>query len=274
MSAVAPKPRWAVVTGASSGIGAECARVLAERGYSLVLSARRRDRLEALAAELRNGAHVEVECVALDLTLPDAPTELVQRAIRGGRHISVLINNAGSGLYGPFADQQWDRIEHMLRLDVVVPTELTWRFLGHMRDHGEPSYFLQVASIGGVQPVPTFAAYAAAKSYVCDLSEALAFELKGSVISVTCLLPGATDTGFFEAAGQALSPLARLTLLPATVVARQGIDAMFARKRRLVTGWLNKLSCWLAPRAPRRLATWAAYKALGGDEKAARVLSP
>lgn len=257
--------RWAVVTGASSGIGAECARQLAARGYNVVLSARRLDRLEALAAELRGGHHVEIECAALDLTLAAAPEELFDRATRHGRVVSVLINNAGVGLYGPFADQPWDRLDALLRLDVVAPTELAWRFVRHMRGHGEPGWLLNVASIGAYQPVPMFAVYAAGKSYFRDFSEALAFELHGSAVSVTCLSPGGTWTEFSDTAGQTLPAMARLTMLSAAEVARQGLQAMFAGRRSVVTGWANKFTCLLADLLPRRLTTWAAAQAMGGD---------
>jgi short-subunit dehydrogenase len=258
-----PVTKWAVVTGASSGIGAACARELAAKGLHVVLCARRLDRLEALAAELRGGFHVEVECAALDLELPGSAQLLLDRAARPGRIVTVLVNNAGFGLCGRFADQPWERVEAMLRLDITALTELTWRFVHHMQAHGEPAYLLQVASIGAFQPVPGFASYAAAKSYVRDFSEALAVELQGTPLSVTCLCPGATATEFSEVAGQTHSTLARLTMLTAEQVARQGVRAMLARRRVVVTGLLNRLSCWLAPRVPRALAIWSARRALG-----------
>lgn len=254
---------WAVVTGASSGIGAACARELAARGFHVVLCARRLDRLEALAAELRGGFHVEVECAALDLDLPGSAELLLERAVRPGRIVTVLVNNAGFGVCGPFAPSPWDRVDAMLRLDIAVLTELTWRFLHHMQGHGQRAYLLQVASIGGFQPVPGYAVYAAAKSYVRDFSEALAVELRGTPVSVTCLCPGATATEFMETAGQAISPLARLTMLSAQAVAHQGVRGMLAGRRVVVTGVWNRLSCWLVPFLPRRLAMWGASRALG-----------
>lgn len=265
------KGTWAVVTGASSGLGVDFARLLAARGHGLILTARRQDRLEALAADLVKTHGVPVEVVACDLAEPTGPTCVLERATAQGRQVQILINNAGFGLYGPFEIAEWSRLDQLLRLNVLATTELSWHFVRHMRAHGLPSHVLHVASIGGFQPVPGFAAYAASKAYVRDFSEALTHELRGTNVGVTCLSPGGTWTEFTAVAGYDLSPLARRTMMRSEDVARMGLDAMASGKAQRVTGVLNQLSCFLVRFAPRWVAARAAEVAMAsGAPPAAR----
>ena len=147
------KGRWALITGASSGLGVDFARDLAARGCKLVLVARREDRLKQLAAEL---AGTETRVVALDLRAPDAATSLYERLRTEGIAVDVLVNNAGFGLYGPFLASEWDRQRDMLELDVVALTHLTHVFVRDMAERGA-GWVLLVSSIGAVQPTPTYA---------------------------------------------------------------------------------------------------------------------
>lgn len=256
---------WAIVTGASSGIGAELARSLATRQFNLVLSARRLDRLEALAAELRGAHRVEVEIVALDLALPASVDQLLARALRPGRHFQVLVNNAGIGVYGPADELPWPQVDGMLRLNVAALTELSMRLLPVLTASGRRAHILHVASIAALQPVPYFAAYAATKSYVRDFSYALRRELRGGPVSVTCLLPGGTWTEFADTAGLALSPMARRSMMTAAAVAEAGVAGMLAGRAEVVPGWLNKLIAWSTALGPRWLSAWAAERAMGGS---------
>ena len=258
-----PARTWAVVTGASSGIGVEFARQLAARGHNLVLTARRLDRLSALADELRGGHHVEVHVVQLDLGAPGAPGELLDRATSGNRHIRILISNAGFGQFGHFLDTPLQRHNDVLRLNAESLTELSWHFARHMREHGEPSHILHVASIGAFQPVPGMAVYAAAKAYVRNFSQALAYELRSTAIRVTCLSPGGTSTEFTDVAGVQLLPVARATMMTAHNVAAIGLEALFGGKPDVTSGLVNRLTGLLVRLVPRGLATWAASRAIG-----------
>lgn len=245
--------RWALVTGASSGLGADYARQLAERGWNLVLTARRRDRLEALAAEIQRTQRAEIVIVDGDLGDPVFRDQLVADST-AGRKLHMVINNAGFGWQGDFLDTAWSRWSAMLSLNIVALTDLAWRLGQHMRAHGEPSHLVNVASIGAWQPVPTFAVYAATKSYVRDFSEAIAFELGGKALQVTCVCPGGTQTEFMDAAGIKLNKLSQMGLQTSPEVVRSSLEAALGGQRLIVTGWLNKLMTFGTRFAPRWLA--------------------
>ncbi len=258
--------RWAVVTGASAGIGADIARQLAMNGFHLILCARRQDRLEALAAELRGGHRVQVECACLDLGLPGAPEELLNRATRHGRQVHALVNNAGIGQWGELTGQEWSGLQSMLCLNINALTDLCWLFARHMLAHGQRAYILNVASIAAYQPVPSFAAYAASKSYVREFSYALGRELDPTAVTVTCLMPGGTATEFFDRfEDYRLSPLARATMQSAEAVAKAGVKAMLRGRPEIVSGWINRLATLFAGVAPRRLAAWGARLSVTPD---------
>ncbi|MFH1469792.1 MAG: SDR family oxidoreductase [Pseudomonadota bacterium] len=254
-----PESSWAVVTGASSGLGDAFARQLAQRGLSVLLVARRRERLEALAAVLQAEHKVEVEVLAQDLGAPGAAEKV--HAAMGGRRVEVLVNNAGYGVQGPFREHDWAAHEAMLRVDILALTELTWRFARHMVAQGS-GRILQVASIGAAQPTPWFAAYGAAKAYVLSFSEALDFELRGTGVTVTTISPGATDTEFAQRAGTEFKGMARRMLMTPAEVAAIGLRATFRGRRAVVPGWLNAFNTWFQRVIPRRVATWIAAKVL------------
>ena len=226
----------AVVTGASSGIGAELARQLARDGYDLLLSARAIAPMDALAGELeRHGARSTV--IPADLSRPSAASELAKAIETRGLAIDVLINNAGLGAVGRLDEIDPGRVGEMLHVNVVALTELTRLLLPGMVARGRGKIML-VASTASFQPGPRMAVYFASKAYVLSLGEALTYELRGSGVTVTTLCPGATATNFFKAAG------ANENLMPAmsaSEVARVGYRALKAGRRVVITGMMNRI---------------------------------
>jgi hypothetical protein len=241
---------WVLITGASSGFGEEFARQYAGRGHSLVLVARRLDRLQKLADALRQKHRIEVLVEQVDLADVAAVIRLRQRLCERGIAIDILINNAGHGLQGPFVDGKLDAALAMLQLDVVSLTAVAHVFGQDMRTRGRGKILL-VASLLAYQGVENFAVYAAAKAYVLRLGEALHRELKRDGVTVTVLCPGMSDTGFATAAQQKITPaLKRIMMQPAPVV-RAGIRALQAGRMSIVPGWANKASVvfmWATPR--------------------------
>ena len=185
--------RWALVTGASSGLGADFARELAARGANVVLVARREAPMKSLAAALEGAHRVATHVVAMDLAAPDAPAALAARLRTEHLAVDVLVNNAGFGVYGPFLDIPWEREREMLLLDVVALVHLTKLFVRDMvaRNFG---YVLQVSSIGAYQPSPTYASYSAAKAGVHGFTKALALEVAKKNVTVNTISPGYIGT--------------------------------------------------------------------------------
>jgi short-subunit dehydrogenase len=260
-SSSALRGRHAVVTGASSGLGADFARELAGRGAALTLVARREDRLRALQRELveRHGATVDV--TVLDLTAGGAAEQLRRRAEDARRPVDVLVNNAGFGLYGEFSRLDWERERNMLELNVIVPVHLTKLFLPGMLERGF-GHVLNVASIGAYQPSPLYASYSAAKSFVLNFTEALSYELRGTGVHATALSPGVVATEFLQVAGQAPTRYQRRSRMDSPAVARIGVDAMLRGRPSLVAGRRNAVTAWSVRLLPRRAATALAHRAM------------
>lgn len=246
------KGKTALITGASSGIGVDFARELAKRGVNLVLVARRKQRLEAVAEEMREAFGVKADIIALDLGKSSAPQELYHHLKDQHTEVEILINNAGFGAYGPFVDTPWERTADMLQLNLITLTHLTKLFVADMlsRDSG---YVLQVASIAAYQATPNYAAYAATKSYVLHFSEALHHELRKTKVKVSALCPGVTATEFFEVSGQQSSFYQRLAVMDSPTVARIGINAMLAGKASKIPGFMNTFSAFGLRFIPRSL---------------------
>ena len=241
---------WVLVTGASSGFGEEFARQYAEQGHSLVLVARRLDRLQTLAEALRQQYRIDVVVEQVDLSDIEAVIQLHQRLRERGIAIDILINNAGHGLQGPFVDGKLDAALAMLQLDVVSLTAVTHVFAQDMRARGRGKILL-VASLLAYQGVENFAVYAAAKAYVLRLGEALHRELKRDGITVTALCPGMSDTGFAKAAQQKITPALKLLMMQPAPVVRAGIRALQGGRISVVPGWANKalvILTWATPR--------------------------
>jgi short-subunit dehydrogenase len=254
----------ALVTGASSGIGAAVARELAARGAALVITARRVDRLEALAVELRK-AGATVAVVAGDLGAPGGEDRVWKAATDGGP-IEVLVNNAGFGHFRPFADVAAERDVEMLQLNVASLVALCHRFVAQNLARG---WILNVASIAAYQSVPYFATYAASKAFVRNFSEALHYELRARGTTVTCLCPGGTHTEFHGVAGAGdYGAIANLSMLSAEKVAAIGVRAMLRGKKTVVSGVMNKLSCFFVRFVPRGVSSRAAVWLTGRPKTA------
>jgi len=241
---------WVLITGASSGFGEEFARQYAEQGHSLVLVARRLDRLQALAKALLQQHRIEVIVEQVDLSDVAAVIQLHQRLHERGISIDILINNAGHGLQGPFLDGKLDAALAMVELDVASLTAVTHIFAQDMRKRGRGKILL-VASLLAYQGVQNFAVYSAAKAYVLRLGEALHRELKRDGVTVTALCPGMSDTGFATSAQQKITPGLKLLMMQPPPVVRAGIRALQAGRISVVPGWANKASVifmWATPR--------------------------
>jgi short-subunit dehydrogenase len=241
-----------LVTGPSSGIGQELARLFAADGSDLVLVSRNEARLRELAGELERDHRVVARVIAEDLTDPAAPGRLVSRLEKEKVAVDVLVNNAGCGLIGHHVDLPMDRQLQMIQLNVTSLVELTRRLLPPMVARGRGGV-LNVASTAAFQPGPTMAVYYATKAFVLFYSEALAEELKGSGVTVNCLCPGPTYTGFLEAAGASEPLLFKLGAMDAATVARQGHAGFRRRHVTVVAGWMNWLGVQAVRVAPRSL---------------------
>jgi hypothetical protein len=233
-----------LITGASAGLGAEFARQCATRGDEVVLVARRRDRLEALAAELGRA-----RVIVADLAAPGAPLKLVEAVEAQGLTVQTLVNNAGFGLTGRFAELPLDRQREMIDLNVAALAELTHLVLPAMRDRREGG-ILNVASTAAFQSGPGFAVYFASKSFVLSFTEALHQELKGSGIHVTALCPGPTRTEFGQVAGVTSAAFDKFAADAPTVVAA-GLHGLSRNKAIVVPGLTNKLSAQSTRFIPR-----------------------
>lgn len=243
-----------LITGASSGIGAEFADTLAARGASLVLIARRRDRLEAVADRLRTAHGVSVHTITLDLSSPDAADAVRRELDEAGVRIDSLINNAGFGMHGALAEADSARLDEQVRLNVAALTSLTRAFIPELIASGR-GVLVNVASTAAFQPVPDMAVYGASKAYVLSFTEAVAHEVRGTGLRVTALCPGATATEFFEVVGTE-----RARVGAAGRVDRVVATALAALDRRrvpavVVPGAANRFGASLAHALPRRAAT-------------------
>jgi short-subunit dehydrogenase len=256
--------KTALVTGASSGMGHCFAEQLAAMGADLVICARRKERLDELAARIRESHGVEVLVIPVDLTEAGAAEKLFESTEGAGKPIEVLINNAGFAIFSPFVDIPWERTRQQIGLNVFALTELTWRFTGAMRGRGRGN-ILNVASFAGYTAVPNYATYAAGKAYVRNFSEALAWELRKTGVRVCSLCPGPVATEFFNVAGQTeMTPMVRAIQMQPERVARIGLKALFRGRRNLLPGPANKLSAFFMRFLPRRFLVWMTGRSLSG----------
>ncbi len=243
-------PHTVLVTGASSGIGLELARLFARDGYRLVLVARGQDALERVAEELRRQHGATVTIVPMDLAVPGAGERLVAEIRRRDCAIDILVNNAGFALYGPFAQTDWNTELQMLRVNIEALTTLTKLLLPEMlvRKRGK---ILNVASTAAFQPGPLMAVYYATKAYVLSFSEALHEEVRGTGVTVTALCPGMTRSGFQARAGLERSRLLKVGMMEAATVARAGYRGLMRGKPVVIPGLKNKLLTFLVRLTPR-----------------------
>ncbi len=243
-----------MITGASSGIGLEVARQLAEEGVSLVLVARRKERLKALARELKESTGSEVRVIPKDLARPGAGKELFETTEQESIEIDYLVNNAGFGGYGAFREREWDKDRDMIQVNITALTEITSYYLPGMvaRKRGA---ILNVASTAGLIPGPYQAVYYATKSYVISFSQAISHELKGTGVTVTALLPSATATEFAATGNLEETKLFSGKVDSAERVATQGIRAMKNGKLFKVNKASEGIALrYLVPFVPRKMA--------------------
>ena len=226
--------KTALTTGASSGIGKELAHIHAERGGNLVIVARREDKLNTLKAELENKHGINVMVIVKDLTLPGAASEVYEEVKQAGVEVNYLINNAGFGGHGKFHERAWDQDLAMINLNVVALTALTRFFLPDFVKRNE-GRILNVSSTASLIAGPLQAVYYATKAYVTSFSNAIAEELHDTNITVTALLPGATETEFASTSGMDKTSLFNNTF-SARSVAEEGYNAMLAGKLDIISG--------------------------------------
>ena len=254
----------ALVTGASSGLGVDFAAGLAARGADLVLTARRVDKLQALADTLRADHGVEVRVEPADLSRADERERLAQTLEQAGVAVDLLINNAGFGVFGDFREVDWEPTERMLQLDIVALTHLTRLFVNPMVERGRGRIML-VASTGAFQPSPGYAAYSAAKAYVLSFGHALHFELRHTEVTCTTVCPGVTATEFLQVSGQRKTWYHKATMMSSPKVAELGLKRMLDGGPEIVTGWMNALNAFQMRFLSRPLMARIAWLVMRND---------
>jgi short-subunit dehydrogenase len=257
MSLPPPSPdRTCLVTGASSGIGVEIARLLADRGHGVTLVARREGRLRGLADRLSDDHGIRAEVLATDLTDHRARAELAPALEALGLEVDVLVNNAGFSTTGRIQEADGDAEVAMVRLNVEAVAHLCALFVPGMTERGRGAV-LNVASTAAFQPIPGQAGYGGSKAFVLSYTEALSQELKGTGVSATALCPGPVETEFAEAAGfdpeEVVDSMPSVMWLDATDVARAGLDALDGGSAVVIPGVANRGAALIARHTPRRI---------------------
>ena len=256
----------ALITGGSVGIGAALAEVFAGHGHDLILVARNRDTLEKRADAIQRGFGVGVVCLAEDLTDPQGAGRVHRAVVDRGLDVHVLVNNAGVGLYGKFANTDLNAELKMIQLNLTSVVELTKRFLPAMIER-RSGRVLNVASTAAFVPGPWMSIYYASKAFVLSFSEAIDYELKPHGITVTTLCPGPTESEFKVRAGSKRSRLFEAYVMDAPQVARVGYDAMMKGRAVVIPGLRNKLIPVVARAMPRPLMTKLSHRAARPSEK-------
>ncbi|MBC8043507.1 MAG: SDR family oxidoreductase [Rhizobacter sp.] len=242
--------RTVLITGASSGIGAELAKLFAKDGYNLVLVADNEAGLRTIATQLERQYNPNrFTLIVKDLAKPGAPDELHREILEKGITVNVLVNDAGFGEYGLFIETDLQRELAVIQLNVITLVHLTKLFLREMIARGE-GRILQLASVASKAPAPLLAVYGATKSFVLSFTDALINELKDTGVTMTALMPGATDTNFFNAAGAANTRVAASSLADPAVVAKDGYEALMRGDGRVVSGFMNQVQTALAAVIP------------------------
>jgi short-subunit dehydrogenase len=244
---------YALITGASKGIGKSIALLLAQAGYNLLLVARSASALEELSSLIRSKYPVKVSFLAIDLSNSIATEELAKWCQSETTALSVLVNNAGYGLWGSFADLPLSDQMNMLQLNINTVVELSYHLLPMLKRQKQ-AYILNIASTAAYQALPTFALYAASKTFVLNYSRALRYELRNTCVGVSCLCPGPTDTAFASRAGlDAFADLAEKFNMSPDEVAQTGLKGMFSNKAEIIPGLMNKVSSFFARHMPKAL---------------------
>jgi len=252
---------FALITGASKGIGKAIAQLLASRGFDLLLVARSSDLLQQVAMEISHLSKRHCHILAIDLSESDAPGKVYEWCSKNHFDVSVLVNNAGYGLSGNFENYNVKEHADMLQVNVVTLVVLTRLFLPDLLKQKE-AYILNIGSTASYQAVPLLSAYAASKSFVLSFSRGLYQELKDTTVSVTCICPGPTDTNFANRANvgpKALKAAERFNMSPETV-ARIAVESLFRNRPEVITGGINKLSVFFAWMLPKNVVENIAKK--------------
>jgi short-subunit dehydrogenase len=244
----------ALITGATSGIGYELSRILAEKGYDLVLVARNEESLNHISEEFRTRHGIRARAIPMDLAGPSAPEELHQRLSAEGIQIDVLVNSAGIAVHGKFSESSAEHQRNLIQLNIAAPTQPCRLFGADMARRGS-GRILNVSSTAAFQAGPFLSTYYASKAYLLLFSEALHQEFKKEGVTVTALCPGPTRTEFFRRNDISRTGLDRSPLMMAADrVAEAGFSAMMAGKPLAIPGVMNKLLVFLVRLSPRRVA--------------------
>lgn len=257
--------QYALITGASGGIGLEFAVQLAAKGHNLILTARNLTKLQILAQDLAEKYGVQAQAIQADLSQAGAATKLYEEAKKCGE-VHILINNAGAGVFGKAVELDPAAVNAMIQLNITSLTELATLAAKDMLSRGA-GYILNVSSVAGNWPEPFFASYAATKSYVTSFSVALASELKGSGVSVSALLPGFVRTAFDDnanIASEAYKKFSSSLALGPSDVAKIGLSRMFKRKVIGIAGFGNKLASFFNGLLPRTAQAALVRNSIGG----------
>jgi len=250
--------RTALVTGASSGIGKAFAELLAEKGYALVLTARRGDRLDELGTALRQRHGVETHTIVADLSEPDASGRIAAELQRRQLTIDVLVNNAGYGVPGSYVNVAWPDHSRFMQVMVTAVLDLTYRLLPSMIERGW-GRVINIASVAGMVPSPAgHTLYGASKAFLIRFSEALASENMPRGVNVTAVCPGFTYSEFHDVLGtrDRMNKMPKLLWLSAADVAREGYEAVMRGDSVVVNGRIYQFLVWLNGALPRSLARW------------------
>jgi short-subunit dehydrogenase len=243
---MANRNQYALITGGTSGIGYELAKLFAKDGYNLILVARNKELLQKTTDELKQQYSVEITPLAKDLFQPNAAEEIYNTVCQMGITVNVLVNDAGQGQWGPFVETDLRRDLDIIQLNICSLVSLTKYFLRDMVQRNEGK-ILQLGSEAGTTPIPLLATYAATKAFVVSFSVALADELRDTNITVTVLLPGATDTDFFHKANQENTITYReKSLLSPEEVAKDGYDALMKGESKIISGAKTKMHVMMA----------------------------
>lgn len=255
----------ALITGASSGIGAVFAREYASRGYDLIIAARRTDRLNELAAAITTATGVAVKVVVSDLSVPNSAAKLA-KAI-GATPVDVLVNNAGWGNIGPFSDEDLTSMADEINVNVIALTQLARLFVGPMIERGRGT-IINIASTAAYQPVPNMSVYAATKAYVLSFTEGLWGELQGTGVTALAVSPGGTATEFFEVAGGRAMAGGLMTPAQVVATAMSALDSA-SPAPSVIVGARNRVMAIAGRFVPKRRLIAVAKTLMQSDQRGA-----
>ena len=245
--------KYTLITGATSGIGYEMAKILAKKKHNLLLVSRNKQKLETIQKDFETQYHIDVSFIDIDLSVPNASKTVYDKVKKSDSEIEILINNSGFGTYGEHTEIDVNENYRLLQLNIIALTEMCSLFGADMKNR-KSGMILNVASTAAYQPTPYFAAYGASKSYVLNFSEAIAKELEDYNVSVTCLSPGPTQTNFFKVAKIKTTKSGQMkdsNKVSAKDVAEMGIKAMFDKKLSVIFGFKNNFLAFSNRFAPR-----------------------